>query len=144
MAVVEALRNAELFRDLSDATLEVISGFAEPKAIEEGDTIYQLGDDADDLYLLDKGRVRFSLGVGNRPNQSGSIITPGDVFGWAALLRDHPRRVATAACLEDSTVFVIPGVKVLEHFEAEPQDGYLAMRRLATIAARDFMSALSV
>ena len=144
MAVVEALRNAELFRDLSGDTLQIISDFAKPETIEEGDTIYQLGDDADDLYLLDSGRVRFSLGVGNRPDQSGSIITPGDVFGWAALLRDQPRRVATAACLEDSAVYVFPGIKVLEHFEANPEAGYLAMRRLATIAARDFLSALSV
>jgi CRP-like cAMP-binding protein len=144
MAIVEALRCAELFRDLSHHTLQVIAGFSSPQSIEAGDTVYQLGDDADYLYLLDSGRVRFSLGVGNRPNQSGSIITPGDVFGWTALLRDQPRRVATAACLEDTAVYVIPGIKMLEHFETNSEAGYLTMRRLATIAARNFMSALSV
>jgi CRP-like cAMP-binding protein len=144
MITIEMLKGADLFCDLSDQTLETIVGLAISKTFEEGDNVYQLGDDANDLYLMDTGRIRFSLGVGNRPESSGSFITPGSVFGWAALLKEQPRRVATASCLEDSALFVIPGDKLLEVFHNDKDAGYLVMRRLATMIARDFMSVLSV
>ena len=85
-----------------------------------------------------------SIGVGNRPDSSGSLILPGKIFGWAALLRDQPRRVATASCLEDSTLYVIPREKLLELFDQDYAVGYQVMHRLATTVAGDFVSVLSV
>ena len=144
MVAVENLKNTDLFQDLSGQALETIAGFAAPASFEEGGSIYQLGDDANDLYLLESGRVRFSIGVGNRPDGSGSLILPGKVFGWVALLQGNPRRVATASCLEDSTLSVIPGQALLDYFETDKTVGYFVMRRLATMIASDFMSVLSV
>ena len=144
MIAAEKLKKTDLFQDLSDHALEAIAGFAVQATIEEGDNIYQLGDDANDLYFLESGRVRFSIGVGNRPDGSGSLILPGKIFGWAALLQGLPRRVATASCLEDSTLYVIPREKLLELFEQDHAAGYQVMRRLATTIAGDFVSVLSV
>jgi len=144
MISVENLVKTDLFQDLSDQALQAIAEFSAPASFEEGDNIYQLGDDANDLYYLESGRVRFSIGVGNRPDSSGSLILPGKIFGWAALLRDQPRRVATASCLEDSTLCVIPRDKLLELFSQDHAVGYQVMRRLATTIAGDFVSVLSV
>jgi len=144
MVAVENLKNTDLFQDLSDQALQAIAGFAEPAKFEEGDKIYQLGDDANDLYYLETGRMRFSIGVGNRLDGAGSLILPGRVFGWAALLHEQPRRVATASCLEDSTLYVIPREKLLELFDKDHAAGYQVMRRLATTIAGDFVSVLSV
>lgn len=144
MTAAERLAKTELFQDLSPEALETIAGLAQTASLEEGDAVYGLGDDADDLFLLIQGRVRFSLGVANRPDASGSIITPMTVFGWAALLEEQPRRVATAVCLEDSDLLVIPGPALLRLFEHDRASGYQVMRRLATMIARDFMSVLSV
>ncbi len=144
MISAENLEKTDLLQGLSGQALDAIVGFAAPAIFEEGDDIYQLGDDANDLYFLESGRVRFSIGVGNRPNGAGSLILPGKIFGWAALLRDHPRRVATASCLEDSTVYVIPRKNILELFERDSATGYAVMRRLATTIAGDFISVLSV
>jgi CRP-like cAMP-binding protein len=144
MISAEDLGKTDFLQDLSVQTLEVIIRFAVPASFEEGDNIYQLGDDASDLYFLESGRVRFSIGVGNRPDGAGSLILPGKLFGWAALLRDQPRRVATAACLEDSMVYLIPRRNILGLFEQDFADGYKVMRRLATTISRDFVSVLSV
>ena len=144
MVAVENLKNTDLFQDLSDQALKAIAGFATPANFEEGDSIYQLGDDANDLFFLESGRIRFSIGVGNRPNSSGSLIYPGKIFGWAALLHEQPRRVATASCLEDSIVYVIPRDKLLELFNKDHEAGYQVMGRLATTIAGDFVSVLSV
>jgi CRP-like cAMP-binding protein len=144
MLSVENLVKTDLFQDLSDQALRAIAGFAVPATFEEGDNIYQLGDDANDLYYLESGRLRFSIGVGNRPDASGSLILPGKIFGWAALLHEHPRRVATASCLEDSDLYIISRQNLLELFSQDQAAGYQVMRRLATTIAGDFVSVLSV
>jgi CRP-like cAMP-binding protein len=144
MNVTDALAKAELFRDLSAASLARVAALAHSKSLEEGDAVYTLGDDAEHLFVLTDGRVRFSLGVGNRPQGSGSIIEPISVFGWAALLEDQPRRLATATCLEDSSVLAISGVALLQAFESDQAAGFRVMRRLATMITRDFLYDMSV
>lgn len=143
MAVKDTLKQAEMFAGLSDEVLDRIAALATLETFEEGDKVYELGDDATDMFVVETGRIRFALGVGNRDG-GGSIMTKGMAFGWAALLESDPRRVATAVCLEDSTVYRIPAAPLLKLFAENTQGGYRVMRRLATIVARDFMSVLAV
>jgi CRP-like cAMP-binding protein len=136
---IKALGRAELFKGIDRAILEKIAAAAQIREYEESDVIYQLGDDSDDVHVLISGRVRFTLGVGNRGQSSGSIMSGRMVFGWAALVDDQPRRVATASCLEDSIVLAISGRQLLEVLEQEPEAGFIVMRRLAAMIARNFM-----
>lgn len=144
MVTVDLLKKADLFGDLSDEVLDAIAKTASSESYEDGQNVYQLGDDAKALFLVDSGRIRFSLGVGNRPETSGSVLGPGSLFGWAALLDEQPRRVATASCLEDTTLYVFQSDKLLELFAADNAAGYSVMRRLATMISHDFMSVLSI
>lgn len=144
MALEKTLAETELFGGLPSETHRAIAALADTRAYHEGDTIYAFGDDALDLFLVEQGRVRFSMGVGNRPDGGGSIMTTGSLFGWAAVLDEQPRRVATATCLEDCSLIVIPATPLLELFEKDTRAGYVVLRRLATMVARDFASVLSV
>ena len=144
MASIDTLAQAELFQDVSRESLERVVGLAHTIRLEEGEDVYRLGDPAEDLFVLYGGRVRFSLGVANRPESANSLIEPTTVFGWAALLADQPRRVATAVCLEDSDLYVISGSALLQLCEQDQVFGYLIMRRLATMITRDFLAVLSV
>ena len=136
------LNRSALFAGVSDATMAKIAALATRVEFEEGDNIYALGDDARQMFIVDRGRVRFSIGVGNRAGP-GSVMSAGDVFGWAALLDNSPRRVATASCLEDTTVLAIDGQGMLRLFEADTQGGFVVMRRLAETISRDLMSVLA-
>ena len=49
MVTVESLREVGLFGDLSEEILTEIAGMASFKAYEDGELVYQLGDDARDL-----------------------------------------------------------------------------------------------
>ena len=142
-AALTALKGSKLFSGVSDATLERIAAIAQRRRFEEGDDIYTLGDEAAEMYLIETGRVRFSLGVGNRASAAGSVMTPGAAFGWAALLGEAPRRVATATCLDDTTVFSIPGRDLLALLEQDTKSGFTMMRRLADMISRDLMSVLT-
>ena len=142
-AIRDMLEKAPLFAGVTPATLAEIARTVRAEELDEGDRVYELGDDASDIYLVAAGRVRFSLGVGNRAG-TDSIIGPGQVFGWAALIDERPRRVATASCLEPCTIHVLPAKALLDIFDRDRVSGYLVMRRLAGLIARDFMSVLAV
>jgi CRP-like cAMP-binding protein len=141
--ILQALRTSDFLHGVSEASLAAIARIAEREAFDEGDAIYQLGDPAKDLFIVLSGRIRFSLGVGNRGGTSGSIFSEGQVVGWAAVLADQPRRLATAVCLEDSQVIRIRGTELLAVFDSDPASGYAVMRRLATMIAHDLTEVLT-
>ena len=139
-SALHALSQAELFQELSAPTLDAIASLSRVHDYEEGEAVYRFGDDAVDVYVLVNGRVRFSLGVGNRPGEGHSVFTSRMVMGWAALVTDQPRRIATAACLEPTRLLEISGNELLDLLEANPADGFIVMKRLAAMITRNFMS----
>jgi CRP-like cAMP-binding protein len=136
---VSVLRNTPILQEVSAATLTKIAAIAEPLAVDEGEILYSLGDPARSAYIVISGRLRFTLGGDGRPEASGSIIPPGDILGWAALLVDQPRRIATVMTLEPCRLLVIEGKALLQLLEDEPRAGFLVMQRLAKMITQSFL-----
>jgi len=139
MDLVTSLKNTSLLVGLSPNTYAELARIARRLHFEEGDTVYRIGDPALDVLVVAEGRVRFTIGVGNRPDSPGSIFGPGEALGWAALIEDQPRRIATAVCMEDSTLIALNGEQLLSMFERDTKAGYMVMRRLAKMIANDFL-----
>jgi toluene monooxygenase system ferredoxin subunit len=131
-----ALDVGELFSGLGAATIEQLSGLARSESFEAGAVLYRPGDPAEDFFVLDAGRVEFTIGRGDRTAPAGFMLKKGEVFGWAALLEGYPARIASARCLEASTLLRLNGKAALAVLEANPADGLIAMRRLAALIAR--------
>jgi toluene monooxygenase system ferredoxin subunit len=133
LAPPSPLKQAGLFSGLEDHTLEAILRLARPQTFDEGSVIYRPGDLADNLCVLESGRVQFAIGHEGRARPAGFSLQSGEVFGWNALLEDQPSRIATATCLEKSTVVLISGRELSRIFERDPAAGYVVMRRLAAL-----------
>ena len=131
-----ALEMGELFAGASEPTLAKLAALAKREEYEQGATIYAVGDPADDFFVLDSGRVEFRIGRDERTSPAGFMLRKGEVFGWAALLDSHPRRIARARCEERPTVLRIDGTQTLQALEADPASGYLVMKRLSALIAR--------
>src|SRR5260221_11057365 len=98
--------------------------------------LYRPGEPAEDLYVLDVGRVEFLVGRGERTAPGGFMLKKGEVFGWAALLDGYPARIASARCLEASSELRINGKAALAVLEKDPAAGFVGMRRLSALTAR--------
>lgn len=131
-----ALDVGALFTGASEATLAALAALARREEYDQGAAIYVVGDPADDFFVLDSGRVEFRIGRDERTSPAGFMLRKGEVFGWAALLDGHPRRIASARCLERSAVLRIDGKRTLKALEADPASGYLVMKRLSALIAR--------
>jgi CRP-like cAMP-binding protein len=135
----EILRSTEILRGAADATVEKIAAAAEPQTVEEGDTLYSVGDPARSAYVLAAGRLRFILGGDGRPAAQGTIIRAGDILGWAALLGDQPRRIASVIALENCRLLSINGEALLRILDGDPRAGFLVMQRLARMITQSFL-----
>jgi toluene monooxygenase system ferredoxin subunit len=131
-----ALRASGLFKGVAEGTLEALEALARRETYSEGSTVYDVGDPADDLYVLESGRVEFVIGREDRTSLAGFMLRQGEAFGWAALLEEYPRRIAKAACLDPSVVLRLNGSAVLEILKSDPASGFLVMRQLSLLIAR--------
>lgn len=131
-----ALDVGELFNGLNSSMIEKLASLARRESHPAGALLYRPGDPAEDFFVLDSGRIEFLLGRGDRAAPGGFMLRKGEVFGWAALLEGTPARIASARCLEDSSVLRINGKAALGVLEGDPAAGFTVMRRLAALIAR--------
>jgi toluene monooxygenase system ferredoxin subunit len=136
LAPPSALDSSELFKGLPRDTLARLQALCKSETHPEGSTLYRVGDPAEDLYILESGRVEFLIGRDERTTPAGFVLRTGEVFGWAALMDGQPSRIARATCLEKSSVLRMNGREVLKVLESDPASGYLVMRRLAELITR--------
>lgn len=131
-----ALGMGELFNGLDQSILEKLAALARRESHEAGAVLYRPGDQAEDFFVLESGRVEFLIGRGERTAPGGFMLKKGEVFGWAALLDGYPTRIASARCLEAATLLRINGKAALRVLEGDPAAGLTVMRRLAALIAR--------
>jgi toluene monooxygenase system ferredoxin subunit len=131
-----ALRLAQLFAGISEATLTALIGIAGSETHEAGTALYNIGDPAEDIYVLESGRINFVIGREDRTTAAGFALRKGEVFGWNALLEHYPQRIAAATCLEKSVVLKINGQQMLSVLDADPASGFVVMRRLSSLINR--------
>ena len=131
-----ALNVGELFTGIAEPTLAALSALAKREEFAAGSVLYKPGDPADDFFVLESGRVEFQIGRDERTSPAGFMLKKGEVFGWAALLQNHPHRIAGARILEKSALLRINGRQAREVLESDPASGFSVMRRLAALIAR--------
>jgi toluene monooxygenase system ferredoxin subunit len=135
-----ALKVSELFKGASDAAIARLDALARRETHQSLATLYDVDDPADDLWVLESGRVEFIIGRGERTSPAGFMLRKGEVFGWAALLENHPKRIARAACAETSTLVRLKGEDVLRVLADDPASGYLVMRQLSSLITKHLWS----
>lgn len=137
-----AVKLAELFAGLSEATLNNIVAISSQETHEAGTTLYNVGDPATDIYVLESGRINFAIGRSDRQTPDGFALRKGEVFGWNALLEQYPQRIAAATCIDKASVVKINGKEMLRILGADPYVGFEVMRRLSSLINR-YLSAPS-
>jgi sulfonate transport system permease protein len=136
--VVALLKSTMPLQVVSDDLLGRIAGLAQRVSCAPGERLYSVGDQARDVYIVISGRIEHALGLGSGARTLNQVLTRGDVFGWAALLKDVPLRLATTTCLEQAEVLKINGEELTRVFAGDPSTGDVVMSRFATMITRDF------
>ncbi|MBI5956978.1 MAG: cyclic nucleotide-binding domain-containing protein [Chloroflexi bacterium] len=137
MVPAKVLRGFEIFQGLSDEQIKEIAALAKEEEFEEGAVIFQEDTEAENLYILEEGRVALRFRLIVRPLSKETTVDTvrrGEAFGWSALVKPH-RLTASAICAERAKAVVIRGKELRELFEKNHHVGYIVMTNIAEIIA---------
>lgn len=142
-AIRDILNDIPLFAGCSGETLDRIAAISGERHVAKGALIYAEGDQAPEMFVLVKGLVSFTTpggaGAGVGLLHVETLMKRYMIFGWAALVPEHPRRLGSARCLEDSELIAINGDDLLEILERDPASGLRVMTRLCSMIASTFI-----
>jgi CRP-like cAMP-binding protein len=136
MVTVDALRACPLFSELEEEALQKIIPLCREERYPKGALIFTAGEEADTLYLLERGEVRLRYEICPQPdaceNTTIPVETAGTVIGWSALVK--PRRLtASAHCLSNVRLIAIDGQALNSLLEQDSHIGFVVMKALAEV-----------
>jgi len=101
------LQEMDLFQGRKDVTLADLEGRMKQLSVKSGETIYTMGDQERELYLIRRGAVRIMAPIsGSRQLHHIATYGRGDFFGGLAFLDDRARS-DTAIASTDIDLFVL-------------------------------------
>jgi CRP-like cAMP-binding protein len=101
-----SLRGAHFLASLTPEELEGPSLVLRLERYRRGAFLFQAGDRADRLYILNKGTVKISIVSRDGDERILDIFRPGDVFGDLFLMTSA-RRIYSAEALTDATAYTM-------------------------------------
>jgi len=126
------VEEVQLFQRIPSHIVDEIAGIATEETFPEGSIIIQQGDNADFLYILEKGAIHIT--IQGKESISFSVNETGSVLGWSSLV--EPRKyTATAKCVKESDVIKIDGDRLLRIFKNHPEEGLTIVMRLGGVIA---------
>jgi len=136
MVTSELISHFEFFSGLSPGQLGAVAGISREMSAKKGEKLFKEADNATRLYFLQEGKVSIRIQLSSSPEEVAvAIINQGFGFGWSALVEPY-YYTASAECEEDSRMTAIDGQKLMQILEAEPQAGFLILKRVAAIISK--------
>jgi CRP-like cAMP-binding protein len=139
MTIKAVLRGAHLFQQVTDRQLDLIIGLCRRVSVPTGRRIFEEGEPARAVYIVEKGRVALEMRL-ERPDGSMTDVTtvaaagPGDAFGWSALVPPHVLTLS-ARTIEPSALLTIEGEGLRAILSQHSDVGYALMSNVAGLLA---------
>lgn len=117
----KSLRKIRIFSSLQEEALRELASFSQGIKCEAKEVIFEENDPGEDLYILEKGRVRITKNISPGVEKVLLILTSGAVFGEMAWIGEG-RRSANAVALESCELIQIGKQDFEEFLKRYPQD----------------------
>jgi CRP-like cAMP-binding protein len=132
MSNKKGLKEISLLQGLTDKQLADIEAVGEYRMYQEGEHLFNEGDEGTHVYCLVSGKVELVVAVGDTSEQVPvHVASDGSVFGEFILFEERPRS-ATARAVKSAYVFAITGESLKAVFAVDPQAGHLVMTNLCS------------
>jgi CRP-like cAMP-binding protein len=135
----ELLRRHPFFGGLNDAHLKAVAMLANEISCSTGETLFEIGQPADMLYLLVEGGVDLHYVVIDRTDPKlrkdffVGEVNPGEAFGISALIEPY-RYTTTVRVTSPARVLKIDAGGLRALCEADAGVGHILMRHVAKAA----------
>jgi len=123
----------DLLKSLSAQDADAVLAFGLKMTLLSGAVLFQLGADADQLYVIERGRVNLTLPMQVFGQEQDILVeerVAGQTLGWSALIPPHRFTLKATAQIDTELVAFQRGV-LLDHFAAHPRVGYAVVGHVA-------------
>jgi CRP-like cAMP-binding protein len=125
----------DLFRGLQPEAAASVMALGAPRLVSSGTELFRLGDAADHLFVIARGRVALTLPMHVAGREEDLLIEerlPGETIGWSALIPPHRFTLKATAQL-DGEVVAFARADLLEHLSRHPAVGFTIAGNVAEI-----------
>jgi CRP/FNR family transcriptional regulator, cyclic AMP receptor protein len=125
----------ELLNGLSQPEVEQVLELGTKLIVPSGTFLFRLGDPADRLFLIERGRIRLSLPMQIRGQQEDILVeerSAGQTTGWSTLIPPY-RFTLNAAAQVETEVIALPREALREYLAAYPVAGQKVAMNLAAV-----------
>ena len=129
------MNHADLLKGLSADEAEQVLALGQRMLLTSGAELFHLGDTADCIYLVSRGRIRLTLPMQVRSRQEDVLVeeqSSGQTVGWSALTPPY-RFTLTASAEMETEVIALHREALNSYFAAHPDTGHAVSMNLAGI-----------
>lgn len=124
------IRQFYLFSKVSDAALDTFLKGSRVQTLQEGDIIYDVGDEPDWVYLVVEGAVRLEVPLPDGDSLFLGVAPSATLFGEHEALC-HTYSVARISAVGELKLLCVPKANFLHLFKTEPEFTQLLAQQLA-------------
>ena len=133
MITANDLAKYKMFRGLSDEKKTLITEISGMRSYRKDDYIYESGDAATHLFIVDQGSVGMrKFESADNVGISFEIRSSGELFGAASFMLPQ-KYTLTAVCLEDCRILAMDAQRFKVLCEEDPEIGFWLMKKLTRI-----------
>ncbi|MBI2831854.1 MAG: cyclic nucleotide-binding domain-containing protein [Chloroflexi bacterium] len=138
-ATIKILKECHVFSGLNEIELKKVANLTEEKEYPAGATIYQEGAQAEELAVLQEGKVALQMSLSAPGDRTTGRITVdivgrNELFGWSAMVDPHVYTL-TSVCLQRCKVLSIDGIKLRSLLGANHHIGYQVFSEMVKVVA---------
>jgi CRP-like cAMP-binding protein len=125
----------DLFRGLWPDAATGVMALGAPQPVPSGTELFRLGDPADRLFVVTRGRIALTLPMQIAGREEDLLIeerTPGETVGWSALIPPH-RFTLKATAQVDGEVVAFARDDLLDYLTRHPAVGFTIASNIAEI-----------
>ncbi len=129
------MRNADLFKGLASADADRLLALGKRMLLTSGAELFHLGDAADRIFVVARGRIRLTLPIQVRNREENVLVeecSPGQTVGWSGLIPPY-RFTLTASAPLETEVIAFSREGLHRDFAAHPDTAHSFSLNLATV-----------
>ena len=133
--ITATMKSIPWFLDLSNESLQRLSGIANVRLFDASDVIFSEGEKNPYLFVILEGKVRLESYVPGRGSLPYLTAESLDVIGWSSLTPVVRQKTGTAIAVEPTRLLAFHADALMDLCESDCDLGFVIMRRLANIIA---------
>jgi CRP-like cAMP-binding protein len=127
------IHEVKFFEGIDQAVVEEINTACTVKTYKASDIIFEKGNPADCLYILEEGRIDLLLKKAD--NLVYTLDSTGEVFGWSSIV-EKGVYTSTATCAVDTSVLCVSKKDIEAIFDRNTAAAVTFYRRLGSIFSK--------